>query len=143
MAPEKQYCTLVSTPYSVPCRADFLPLCRKFRSVARNRHSGSDLRFHAYRSLPNYGNPEVKPTDWSRETLGPYRDCPERRSVGVRGRVVGAVSIGSFELSRWRLRRTRWAMGFQSVRAGCRASLKQATERKGEPALFLNIALES
>ena len=84
-----------------------------------------------------------RPSDWYRETLGPYRDCPERRSVGVRGRVVGAVSIGSFELSRWRLRRTRWAMGFQSVRAGCRASLKQATERKGEPALFLNIALES
>jgi hypothetical protein len=81
--------------------------------------------------------------DWSRQTLGPYRDCPERRSVGVRGRVVGAVSIGSFELSRWRLRRTRWAMGFQSVGAGCRASLKQATETKGEPALFLNIALES
>ena len=61
----------------------------------------------------------------------------------MRGRVVGAVSIGSFELSRWRLRRTRWAMGFQSVRAGCRASLKQATETKGETALFLNIALES
>jgi hypothetical protein len=45
--------------------------------------------------------------------------------------VVGAVSIGSFELSRWRLRRTRWAMGFQSVRAGCRVSLK-ATNRDGE-----------
>jgi hypothetical protein len=60
----------------------------------------------------------------------------------VRGRVVGAVSIGSFELSRWRLRRTRWAMGFQSVRAGCRVSLKRATETKGETALFLNIALD-
>ena len=57
--------------------------------------------------------------------------------------MVGAVSIGSFELSRWRLRRTRWAMGFQSVRSGCRASLKHATETKGETALFLNIALES
>jgi hypothetical protein len=45
--------------------------------------------------------------------------------------VVGAVSIGSFELSGWRLRRTRWAMGFQSVRAGCRVSLK-ATNRDGE-----------
>ena len=44
--------------------------------------------------------------------------------------MVGAVWIGSFELSRWRLRRTRWAMGFQSVRAGCRASLKQPTETK-------------
>ena len=57
--------------------------------------------------------------------------------------MVGAVSIGSFELSRWRLRRTRWAMGFQSFRAACRASLKRATETKGETALFLNIALES
>jgi hypothetical protein len=85
----------------------------------------------------------IDPFDQYRKTLGPYRDCPERRSVGVRSRVVGAVSIGSFELSRWRLRRTRWAMGFQSVRAGCRASLKQATETKGETALFLNIALES
>jgi len=56
--------------------------------------------------------------------------------------VVGAVSIGSFELSRWRLRRTRWAMGFQSVRAGWSASLKRATETKGETALFLNIASE-
>ena len=81
--------------------------------------------------------------DSYRQTLGPYRDCPERRSVGVRGRVVGAVSIGSFELSRWRLRWTRWTMGFQSVRTGCRACLKQATETKGETALFLNIALES
>ena|SRR2546426_8460124 len=68
---------------------------------------------------------------------------PRKKKCGGRGRVVGAVSIGSFELSRWRLRRTRWAMGFQSVRAGCRASLKQATETKEEPALFLNIALES
>ncbi len=57
--------------------------------------------------------------------------------------MVGAVSIGSFELSRWRLRRTRWAMGFQSVRAGCRASLKQATETKRDMVLFLNMALES
>jgi hypothetical protein len=63
--------------------------------------------------------------------------------MGCTGRVVGAVSIGSFELSRWRLRRTRWAMGFQSVRAGCRASLKQPTETKRGMALFLNIALES
>ena len=57
--------------------------------------------------------------------------------------MVGAVSIGSFELSRWRLRRTRWAMGFQSVRAGCRVSLKQPTQTKRDMALFLNIALES
>ena len=86
---------------------------------------------------------KILKTDWSRETLGPYRDCSERRSVLVCGRVVGAVSIGSFELSRWRLRRTRWTMGFQSVRTGCRACLKQATETKGERALFLNIALEA
>ena len=57
--------------------------------------------------------------------------------------MVGAVSIGSFELSRWRLRRTRWAMGFQSVRAGCRASSKRGTETRGETALLSNIALES
>lgn len=68
---------------------------------------------------------------------------PRKKKWGGRGRVVGAVSIGSFELSRWRLRRTRWTMGFQSVRTGCRACLKQATETKGETALFLNIALES
>jgi hypothetical protein len=61
---------------------------------------------------------------------------------GCTDRVVGTVSIGSFELSRWRLRRTRWAMGFQSVRAGCRVSLKQPTETKRDMALFLNIALE-
>jgi len=49
---------------------------------------------------------------------------------------VGAVSIGSFELSRWRLRRTRWAMGFQSVRAGCMVSLEQPTETERDVALF-------
>jgi hypothetical protein len=96
--------------------------------------------------LPDHGQtvgyPLIKP-DQYRQTLGPYRDCPERRSVWRRGRVVGAVSIGSFELRRWRLRRTRWAMGFQSVRAGCRASSKRATETKGETSLLLNIALES
>jgi hypothetical protein len=81
--------------------------------------------------------------DRFRETLDPYRDCPEKRSVGCTGRAVGAVSIGSFELSRWRLRRTRWAMGFQSIRTGCRACLKPATETKRDKALFLNIALES
>ena len=68
---------------------------------------------------------------------------PRKKKCGGAPSCGGAVSIGSFELSRWRLRRTRWAMGFQSVRAGCRASLKQATETKGETALFLNIALES
>jgi hypothetical protein len=55
---------------------------------------------------------------------------------GCTGRVAGAVSIGSFELSRWRLRRTRWAMGFQSVGAGCRASLKRPTETKREGVVF-------
>ena len=34
-------------------------------------------------------------------------------------------------------------MGFQSVRAGCRVSLKQPTETERDMALFLNIALES
>jgi hypothetical protein len=30
-------------------------------------------------------------------------------------RVVGTVSIGSFEVSRWRLRRMRCAMGIESI----------------------------
>jgi hypothetical protein len=91
------------------------------------------------------GKPEVIDSSVGLVTINvrALSGLPERRSVGVRGRVVGAVSIGSFELSRWRLRRTRWAMGFQSVRAGCRACLKRATETKGETALLLNIALES
>jgi|SRR5271154_330035 len=69
-------------------------------------------------------NPDKISNSLPRQTLGPYRDCPERRSAGRTGRAVGAVSIGSFELSRWRLRRTRWAMGFQSVDAGSRAFAK-------------------
>jgi hypothetical protein len=81
--------------------------------------------------------------DQYRETLGPYRTAPKEEVCGCTDRVVGAVSIGSFELSRWRLRRTRWAMGFQSIRTGCRACLKPATETKRDKALFLNIALES
>ena len=61
----------------------------------------------------------------------------------MHGRVVGAVSIGSFELSRWRLRRTRWAMGFQSVRAGVQGVSKASNRDEESTALFLNIALES
>jgi hypothetical protein len=37
---------------------------------------------------------------------------PRNRNVG---RVVGAVSIGSFEVSRWRLWRMRCAMGIESI----------------------------
>jgi hypothetical protein len=44
-----------------------------------------------------------------------YRDCPEAEIRGCTGRGVGAVSIGSFEGSRWRLRWTRSAMGFEST----------------------------
>jgi hypothetical protein len=80
--------------------------------------------------------------DQYRETLGPYRTAPKEEVCGCTDRVVGAVSIGSFELSRWRLRRTRWAIGFQSLRAGCRVFL-QATETKRDMVLFLNIALKS
>jgi hypothetical protein len=36
------------------------------------------------------------------------------------------------------VRRMRWAMGFQSVGAGCGVFLKQPTERKKDIALFLN-----
>ena|ERR1017187_4013993 len=42
-----------------------------------------------------------------RETLGSYRDCPARRGWIEPGFPSGAVSIGSFELSFWRLRWTR------------------------------------
>ncbi len=41
-----------------------------------------------------------EPPDRSRETIGPYRDCPEVTREVVAGVGVGAVSIGSFELSR-------------------------------------------
>jgi len=34
------------------------------------------------------------------ETIDPYRDCPEAEMRDARVSVVGAVSIGSFELSR-------------------------------------------
>jgi hypothetical protein len=42
------------------------------------------------------------------QTIDAYRDCPGR--CGAKGAVYcfGAVSIGSFEVSRWRL---RWARG--------------------------------
>src|SRR5271156_6734433 len=43
----------------------------------------------------------------SRKTLDSYRGCPGRRGRVERDCLAGAVSIGSFELSRWRLRRTR------------------------------------
>ncbi len=38
--------------------------------------------------------------DWYRETIDPYRDCPDDRSVwACADYMVGAVSIGSFELN--------------------------------------------
>jgi len=43
---------------------------------------------------------KILKTDWSRETLGPYRDCPEIRCKVVHDVTLGAVSIGSFEVSR-------------------------------------------
>src|SRR5437899_12221626 len=61
------------------------------------------------------GNPEVMPPDWSRQTIDPYRDCPKQKCGDAQVRVVGAVSIGSFEVSRWRLRRMRCAMGIESI----------------------------
>src|ERR1035441_5543856 len=45
--------------------------------------------------------------DRYRQTLGSYRDCPARRGWIEPGFPSGAVSIGSFELSFWRLRWTR------------------------------------
>src|ERR1700674_5068613 len=51
-------------------------------------------------------------------TLDSYRDCPEAEMRGCTGRAVGAVSMGSFEGSRWRLRWTRSAMGFESTLVG-------------------------
>jgi hypothetical protein len=38
--------------------------------------------------------------DWYRQTLEPYRDCPEGRAELSVNVWVGAVSIGMFELSR-------------------------------------------
>jgi hypothetical protein len=48
-----------------------------------------------------------------RVTLGPYRNCREAklRSDSIAG---GSVSIGRFQVSRLRLRRMRFSMGFQS-----------------------------
>jgi hypothetical protein len=57
----------------------------------------------------------VHVVDYILETLDPYRDCPEAEMRGCTGRGVGAVSIGTFEGSRWRLRWTRSAMGFEST----------------------------
>ena len=38
--------------------------------------------------------------DRYRETLDPYRDCPDAEMRDAQVSVVGAVSIGSFEVSR-------------------------------------------
>jgi hypothetical protein len=38
--------------------------------------------------------------DYSPQTIDPYRDCPEAEMRDAQVSVVGAVSIGSFELSR-------------------------------------------
>jgi hypothetical protein len=79
--------------------------------------------------------------DQYRQTLDPYRDCPERRSVGWTGGGVGAVSIGSFELSRWRGGRGGlWDFNASVLIAG---RLKQPTETKKDMMLFLKTALES
>ena len=76
-----------------------------------------------------------------RQTLDPYRDCPERRGVGWTGGGVGAVSIGSFELSRWRGGRGGlWDFNASVLIAG---GLKQPTETKKDMMLFLKTALES
>jgi len=40
------------------------------------------------------------PPDRYRETIDPYRDCPQAEMRDAQVSVVGAVSIGSFELSR-------------------------------------------
>ena len=47
---------------------------------------------------------------------GSYRDCPGARIMGLSPRCFsGAVSIGSFEVSRWRGGRGDLAMEFQLV----------------------------
>ena len=50
-----------------------------------------------YRDLSNY----------ERVTIDPYRDCPADGAGWNAVPSLGAVSIGPFEVSRWRLRRTR------------------------------------
>jgi len=41
-----------------------------------------------------------QPTGSYPQTIDPYRDCPEAEMRDAQVSVVGAVSIGSFELSR-------------------------------------------
>ena len=68
------------------------------------------------------------------ETLDPYRKCPGRNTLGsARTGGAGAVSIRAFEGGRWRLRRTRRVMGFESTfapwgRAFCHPSWQIPTD---------------
>jgi hypothetical protein len=51
----------------------------------------------------------------SSKTIDPYRDRPDRTSRDGGGFFSGAVSIGSFEVSRWRDGRGDRPIGFQTV----------------------------
>jgi len=79
--------------------------------------------------------------DWSRQTLDPYRDCPKQKCLDAGVRAVGAVSIGSFELSRWRGGRGG-AMGFRFVRAGCGPVYMEPTKTKNAIRLFSRVSGE-
>jgi hypothetical protein len=58
------------------------------------------------RELASDANRNYAP-NWSRQTLDPYRNCSDDRTVAIRRIWRWAVSIGSFEGSRWRSRRMR------------------------------------
>src|ERR1700731_5098439 len=51
-----------------------------------------------------------------RKTLAPYRRCPGGHSpIGAHVRSAGALSIRPFQVSRWRLRRTRHLWVFNGI----------------------------
>jgi|ERR1700674_1896357 len=106
-------------------------------TIAVMGHTRRLCRFARSRGFRARAQPRYK----YRQTLDPYRDCPERRGVGWTGGGVGAVSIGSFELSRWRGGRGGlWDFNASVLIAG---GLKQPTETKKDMMLFLKTALES
>ena len=80
-----------------------MPLAGTFDRVSPFNTVFSSSRLHLP-VLPRdgqHGHAQEKGQDGIRETSGPYRECPKKEVWECTGRVVGAVSIGSFERSRW------------------------------------------
>ena len=95
---------LAQTIFLMACSAD------PWRTADGLRFGTSPVSRQTNEALrPSDGNPEV--IGWSvglvltndRSLSG----LPRNRNAGMHRSVVGAVSIGSFEVSRWRLRRMR------------------------------------